>query len=419
MICFSVRHPRRVVAALLAAVALTGCGIDKQAGPSPVGPAEFGLSVTMTAAPDQLPRDGTATSLLTVTVRDASGNPVSGQRVGLSLATNAPAGAALSQSEIATGSNGAASVVVTAPQSGSVGNIVINATPVGVNNFDNAVARTLSIGVVPENSAPPVVGPFTVNPVTPELGAIATLTAGSAFDEGVSCASTCTFVWDFGDGSSATGPVVTHVFSQVGDYSVTLTVTDRGGATTVKRQTVTVVGVLPPTVSFTASPASPITGQEATFTADATPASGHRIATFNWSWGDGADNQTGSPVIRHTYSNAGQYLVVLTVTDDRGLSSRTQASVTVTTGLTASFTANPTSPSVNAAVAFDGSASLSTNGSAIGTYSWNFGDGNSSSSSSPLTTHTYSAQGAVIVTLTITDGQGRTGTVSLSITVGP
>lgn len=408
MSCLTVRNLCRAVAAFVAVVAVAGCGIDKQAGPSPVGPAEFGLSVTMTATPDQLPRDGSSTSVVTVTVRDAAGKPVSGQRVGLSLGTSAPTGAVLSQSEVVTGSNGAATVTVTAPQSGSQGNIVVTATPVGTN-FDNAVARTLSIGVLG-----PIVGAIAVSPATPEVGTTATLTA-----TGVSCAGTCTFAWDFGDGSSASGPVVTHVFSQIGNYTVTLTVTDGGGASTAKQTQVTVVPVAPPTVSFTVSPTGLLTGQEATFTATATAASGHRIATFNWSWGDGSDNQAGSPVIHHTYTTAGTYLVVLTVTDDRGLTSQTQKSVVVTTGLTASFTVSPTSPKVNVAAAFDGSASASTNGSAIATYSWNFGDGNTSSSSSPLATHTYSAQGAVIVTLTITDGQGRTGTVSQSITVAP
>ena len=427
MICSSFRHlkagiafrrPGRTVAALLAAVALTGCGIDKQTAPSPIGPSEFGLSVTMTAAPDQLPRDGSTQSVVTITVRDSSGKPVAGQRLNLSLPTNAPAGAALSQSEVTTGSNGAATIAVVAPQTGSVGNVVITATPVGTN-FDNAVARTISIGVIPENSAPPIVGPFTVNPTSPEVGALATFTAGAATDEGVSCASTCTFSWDFGDGSTATGQVVTHTFTQIGDYSVALTVTDRGGAATIKRQTVTVVGVAPPTVSFTVSPTGPITGQEATFTATATPASGHRIATFNWTWGDGSDNQTASPVIHHTFSTAGTYLVVLTVTDDRGLSTRVQTPVVVTSGLTASFTVSPTAPRVNVAATFDASASSSTNGFVVSNFSWNFGDGGTSNSSTPFTSHTFTTQGLSVVVLTISDAQGRTATATLMLTVGP
>jgi PKD repeat protein len=40
------------------------------------------------------------------------------------------------------------------------------------------------------------------------------------------------FEWDFGDGSKATGKTVTHIYTNVGVYSVTLTVTDDGGKRT-------------------------------------------------------------------------------------------------------------------------------------------------------------------------------------------
>lgn len=38
------------------------------------------------------------------------------------------------------------------------------------------------------------------------------------------------FVWDFGDGETAKGKVVSHAFSKAGDYMVRLTVTDKSGA---------------------------------------------------------------------------------------------------------------------------------------------------------------------------------------------
>ena len=55
----------RAVAALLAALVISGCNIDKQTAPSAIGPSEFGLSVTLSASPDQLPRDGSASSIVT------------------------------------------------------------------------------------------------------------------------------------------------------------------------------------------------------------------------------------------------------------------------------------------------------------------------------------------------------------------
>ena len=48
--------------------------------------------------------------------------------------------------------------------------------------------------------------------------------------------------WDFGDGATATGPSVVHSYAKGGTYTVTLTVTDRGGNTDSLSQTVAVLG---------------------------------------------------------------------------------------------------------------------------------------------------------------------------------
>jgi hypothetical protein len=62
------------------------------------------------------------------------------------------------------------------------------------------------------------------------------------------------YSWNFGDGSTATGPSVLHSYSHGGNFNVTLTVTDRGGNTATLVQTIDVLGsngqtVPPPSTS--------------------------------------------------------------------------------------------------------------------------------------------------------------------------
>src|SRR6476619_225428 len=98
----------RRISLVIVAMAMSACGLDKQTQPSLSGPADGGQSIQMTAQPDQLPRDGSAQSVVTVIARDPSNKPIVGQRVLLSLGSSSPAGALLSQTEVTTNSQGTA-----------------------------------------------------------------------------------------------------------------------------------------------------------------------------------------------------------------------------------------------------------------------------------------------------------------------
>ena len=68
------------------------------------------------------------------------------------------------------------------------------------------------------------------------------------------------YSWTFGDGTTAVGPSVEHSYTKGGAYTVTLTVTDRGGNTASVSQTINVLGptgepVTSPTTTTT--PATP------------------------------------------------------------------------------------------------------------------------------------------------------------------
>ncbi|HEY2769812.1 MAG TPA: PKD domain-containing protein, partial [Solirubrobacteraceae bacterium] len=67
------------------------------------------------------------------------------------------------------------------------------------------------------------------------------------------------YAWDFGDGSTGTGPSVVHAYHKAGTYTVMLTVIDRGGNAARLSQTISVLGpkgqvVSPPGGSGAAQP---------------------------------------------------------------------------------------------------------------------------------------------------------------------
>jgi hypothetical protein len=172
---------------------------------------------------------------------------------------------------------------------------------------------------------------------------------------------------------------------------------------------------IPTGLNVSSSPASPVAGQAATFTASVTAATNHRIVTHHFVWGDGSpDSLSGSAVVQHTYAQAGQYLLTLTVRDDQAQSSTFNKVITVSAGLTAAFTTSK----VGNDVTFDASGSSSQVGSTIVDYAWDFEtDGTyDTNGASPTTTHTYSA-GTYRATLKVTDSRGTTQTFAATLTV--
>jgi len=69
---------------------------------------------------------------------------------------------------------------------------------------------------------------FTFSPKNPLVNEEITFNASASTDPDGSIVS---YEWDFGDGETASGKVVTHAYSDAGSYTVTLTVTDDDAAT--------------------------------------------------------------------------------------------------------------------------------------------------------------------------------------------
>ncbi|MDF2955116.1 MAG: PKD repeat domain protein [Candidatus Alkanophagales archaeon MCA70_species_2] len=100
--------------------------------------------------------------------------------------------------------------------------------------------------VTPVPNQPPIAN-FTYYPEKPVVDQSVTFDASSSYDPDGTIVS---YEWDFGDGATASGVVVTHAYSAAGSYTVTLTVTDDDGA---ENSTSVLVTVLPPTPGVSVS----------------------------------------------------------------------------------------------------------------------------------------------------------------------
>ena len=210
------------------------------------------------------------------------------------------------------------------------------------------------------------------------------------------------WAWDFGDGNTSTVQHPTHVFTNVGTYTVALTVTSAGGTDTATLADLILVEEPAPVASFSALPESGVAPLAVAFTDTSTL----NITGWSWDFGDGNLSTLQDPI--HTYGEVGVYTVTLTVQSPGG-SDTTVATDLVTVGdppPAASFTALP---------AF-GSAPLSdvftdTSSNVVTSWLWDFGDGFSSTQESP--THVYDNGGTFTVALTVT-GPGGTDTLTMA-----
>lgn len=143
------------------------------------------------------------------------------------------------------------------------------------------------------------------------------------------------FVWDFGDGETATGQTVMHSYSSSGTFLVQHSITDDQGLSGNCTPVSVTVGetTAPPTCSFTFNTptASFITSFDASASTD-NDEGGASIVSYQWDFGDGQSTTTSNPNVSHDYSSAGAgtYSASVTVVDDEGETSSCPAqSVTI------------------------------------------------------------------------------------------
>ncbi len=150
--------------------------------------------------------------------------------------------------------------------------------------------------------------------ITPTTGPAGIDVVGSGVGSTDPDGQTLLYSWNFGDGTTATGISVHHVFNLRGSSTVTATVTDPYGRTDSASQVITILNQTP-TLTATASATRGEAPLLVTFTASGSDADGDDLA-YSWNFGDGTPGAVGSSTT-HTFA-IGPSTVVATVNDGHG-----------------------------------------------------------------------------------------------------
>lgn len=210
---------------------------------------------------------------------------------------------------------------ITTHQFRTIGNFSVALT---VTDLRGATARvTKLVAVAP--GTPPTVPAFTFSPTPPPTNVDIFFNATSATP--ATGRTIVSYVWEFGDGTGASGSIVSHKFAGVGKFVVTLTVTDDAGSKTLSTQTLDVgTSASEPSAEFSNTK----NGLTVTVNASASkPGTGASIVNYKFDYGDGNFENVTGPIQSHTYAVAGTYVVLLEITDSNGKKASITHNVTV------------------------------------------------------------------------------------------
>ncbi|MCX6650329.1 MAG: PKD domain-containing protein [Methanomassiliicoccales archaeon] len=243
------------------------------------------------------------------------------------------------------------------------------------------------------------------------------------------------YIWNFGDSSSATVTTLTtnHIYTVAKQVTANLTVTDKAGLVAYKEFKVRVDNVAPVIVmtyndSAVGSILTVDQNSAVTFTSEDSydrlnATADGLIASYAWNFGNGnaetillGENQN----VSNTWTKPGTFSMYLNVTDVVNHTTSKMVTVTVldTKAPVAKFTVKLNGTTVttakeNQTLVFNCSAS--TDDSEIVDYFWNFGDGTNSTEQTP--SHNFTSIATFSVKLVLTDEAGNKGYYNYSLKI--
>ncbi|MGQ9587657.1 MAG: PKD domain-containing protein [Thermoplasmata archaeon] len=230
------------------------------------------------------------------------------------------------------------------------------------------------------------------------------------------------YMWEFDDGGPVVlyGEVVDYLFTTVGNYTVTLTVTDGAGHSSVASTWVNVLPDEPPIAN--AGPDQTV--DEDTVVMFDGSASWDDVGITNYTWTivwtatDAVVGHMYDEYPEHNFTTPGLYRVELVVTDTADQTSAPDIVMITVNDLTPpNADAGPDlTVGLDSVVTFDGSGSSDNSGS-IDNYTWTFGDGGLQTLYGVSPQYTFHNMGQFTVALTVRDAAGLTDTDEVVITV--
>ena len=210
--------------------------------------------------------------------------------------------------------------------------------------------------------------------------------------------------WNFGDGpSTSTSQNTTHVYSTDGTFTTTLTVTNVFGCTDQSSQSIL---VLPqPTAGFSNTTVCAGNGVIFTDTSYGMP------VAYSWNFGDGSAIVTDQNP-EHTYATGGSYTITMIAGNPVGCADTLIKTISVFTVPQVDFTADTV-----CLFNITHFSNLTTDGTPISSYQWDFGDGNTSYQQHP--TYIYQDPGIFNVSLYVVNASGCDSTYIQQVVVSP
>ncbi|MBC7694728.1 MAG: PKD domain-containing protein [Burkholderiales bacterium] len=220
--------------------------------------------------------------------------------------------------------------------------------------------------------------------------------------------------WDFGDGTAqGFGTNTSHTYSTPGIKTITYTVTNSSGCTSVLTKTVTIFPK--PILNVTSN--TVCLGQTTAFLNTSAISAPDNISNWSWDFDNNGtiDNSAQNPT--NTFLNAGAFTTELKATSNNGCQDSITVQVKINGLPTATFT--PVNACMNSNVLLNNTSNITLPDN-ITNYSWSFGSGSTPTLTSNIQNPpllTYNSSGIKSITLMITANTSCTAAITQTVNI--